>query len=298
MEYKRDSICAIVVTYNRKNLLEETIRALLQQSVKLNEIIVVNNCSTDGTEDILENFKDYISVINLEKNIGGAGGYNKGLKYAYEKGHSLFWVMDDDTIVKHDTLERLMCAYDKLRGEDIGFLCSNVLWTDGTPCLMNIPVVDIPYNQRLSDGLIKVKSATFVSMLFTKEAIKKCGYPIKDFFIWGDDVEFTQRISKKFNNYMVIDSTVIHKMKVNLSADIILDENRLERYFYAFRNRFYIGRRNGIRSLLKYLINGLITIFQVIVKSPRFKFKKIIIILKGIFAGLFFYPKIEYPDDN
>lgn len=298
MSYKEYDIAAIVVTYNRKILLEETIEALLNQTVKLDEIIIVNNCSTDGTESVLEKYKESISIINLERNIGGAGGFNNGLKYAYEKGHSLFWIMDDDTIAEQDALEKLIYPYNKLKDDNIGFLCSNVSWIDGTPCLMNIPVLDGIFNEKLSDNLIKVKSATFVSMLITREAINNCGYPIKEFFIWADDTEFTQRIGKKFNNYMVIDSTVIHKMNVNLGADIVSDKNRLERYFYAFRNRFYIGRRNGVKSLVKYLIRTLLTIIKIIAKSQKFKFKKVFILLKGTLAGLFFFPKVEYPNDK
>ena len=77
-------IAAIIVTFNRKDLLVECIDNLKKQTIKLSEIIVVNNNSNDGTKEILTTIKG-ITVINLEKNIGGAGGFNIGLRYAYEK---------------------------------------------------------------------------------------------------------------------------------------------------------------------------------------------------------------------
>lgn len=295
---KKYSIAAVVVTYNRKELLKETIQALLNQTFKLAEIIIVNNCSTDGTKNILNEYKESITIINLKQNIGGAGGFNTGLKYAYKKGHSLFWLMDDDTISKQNSLEKLISAYNELANDNIGFLCSNVLWIDESPCLMNIPTVDKIFNKQLSQKAIKVKRATFVSILITRDAVKKCGYPIKEFFIWSDDTEFTERLSKKFNNYFIMDSIVIHKMKENVGADIIIDNSRLERYFYAFRNRIYIYRKNGIKSFIKYMLSLLLIIIKIIFKTNELRLKKIFIILKGTFAGLVFYPKIEHVIDE
>jgi GT2 family glycosyltransferase len=293
----KSTVAAVVVTYNRKELLLECIEALLNQNYNLDEIIVVNNCSTDGTEEMLFSIRDKVTALNLKENMGGAGGFNEGLKLAYNKGHSYFWIMDDDTISHPDSLERLIEGYNKIHHGKAGFVCSNVKWIDGSPCMMNIPLVDTVYNNRLEHNLLKVKTATFVSILITREAVRNCGFPIKEFFIWSDDTEFTERLSRVYENYMVIDSVVTHKMSVNLSADITHDTNlgRLDRYFYAFRNRLYVNRKAGRIRLIKYLIGLAIVISNVLFNSSRYKIKKLKTIIKGTMKGILFNPDIEFP---
>lgn len=287
-------IAAIIVTFNRKDLLVECIDNLKKQTIKLSEIIVVNNNSNDGTKEILTTIKG-ITVINLEKNIGGAGGFNIGLRYAYEKGYDFFWAMDDDTMANNDALQALVVEYNILsQKENIGFLSSNVLWVDKTPCFMNVPVVNQVFNEYADRGVLKIKSTSFVSLFLTRHALKECGLPIKEFFIWGDDWEFTKRISEKFNNYFVGKSIVVHKMKNNSPADIVNDTNRIDRYFYDYRNRIYVNKNDGMKYLIKHILKIMFTIIEIVLKSPGKKLKRIGILLKGTLMGIIFNPKIEY----
>ena len=106
-------ICAIVVTYNRLELLKMTIERLLNQTRKLDEIIIINNASTDGTKEFLDGMKDKVTVKTLSKNLGGAGGFSEGIKFAYEKGHDYFWIMDDDTIAESNSLQVLEEALNR-----------------------------------------------------------------------------------------------------------------------------------------------------------------------------------------
>ena len=84
---------AIVVTHNRCNLLERCLKSLQSQSIKLSDILVIDNGSTDGTEELLNKFD--VKVIYLE-NLGSAGGWHTGLKYALDNGFEAAWLMDDD----------------------------------------------------------------------------------------------------------------------------------------------------------------------------------------------------------
>ena len=87
-------ICAVVVTYNRLELLKGTIEKLLTQSRKLDEIIIIDNKCTDGTSEYLKTIEDKVTPVFLDENLGGAGGFNKGIKIAYEKGHDYIWIID------------------------------------------------------------------------------------------------------------------------------------------------------------------------------------------------------------
>ena len=104
------NISCVVVTYNRLELLKENIKSLLNQTYAPNKIYIINNCSTDGTAGYLAQFNNHnkITVVNLPKNIGGAGGFNHGTKLAVKEGAGYVWLMDDDTIPEPDALEHLV----------------------------------------------------------------------------------------------------------------------------------------------------------------------------------------------
>src|SRR3990170_1109632 len=98
-------IAAVIVTYNRIQLLKECINALHIQTRKLEEIIVVNNSSTDGTLEWLNSQKDLTTIT--QENSGSAGGFHTGIKAAYEKGYDWIWCMDDDAEPELNALEEL-----------------------------------------------------------------------------------------------------------------------------------------------------------------------------------------------
>src|SRR4028119_143552 len=99
-----ETVAAVVVTYNRKQLLLECIDALLSQTRSLDKIILIDNACTDGTPEILreKGYLDnaYIDYMRLPENIGGAGGFHEGIKRGYEVGYDWLWLMDDDTIAQ------------------------------------------------------------------------------------------------------------------------------------------------------------------------------------------------------
>lgn len=87
------NIIAVVVTYNRIELLKRNIRCL-QQNKPVSSIIIVNNGSTDGTTEWLASQKE-LTVIN-QPNVGGAGGFYTGIQHAYNAHADWIWCMDDD----------------------------------------------------------------------------------------------------------------------------------------------------------------------------------------------------------
>lgn len=293
-------VLAIIVTYNRKQLLDEAISALLKQTYQELDILVVDNASTDGTKEHIQDLIDKKMVLyeNTKKNIGGAGGFSYGVKYGVENNYDYLWLMDDDTIANETCLEELFKAEARL---DIkyGFLCSYAEWIDGTPCVMNIPTLEKYWGEfliYLDEKLLSVKTASFVSFLLKAEVVREVGLPIKEFFIWGDDTEYSRRISKKYPSFFVKDSKVIHKMGSNRSTDIYEETgDRLDRYKLLYRNRFYYGKKNGIKETLFYLNYVFESFIRIIKKSPDRKWKRIYLLMSGFARGVFFNPKIEFP---
>lgn len=291
---KNNHICAVVVTYNRKELLCECIDALLKQSYSKFDILVVDNHSTDGTSNALEVYESSINYIDTGSNLGGAGGFQFGLNCAVSKSYEYIWLMDDDCIANADALENLVEFADN---NEFGFLASKVEWVDGSLCNMNIQRDKLTKSiQDFSRPVIDVCMSTFVSLFVPSNIVETVGLPIKEFVIWTDDLEYTRRISKSYRCYLLTNSVVVHKTKNNSGANIALDsEDRIERYRYAYRNEMYLYRREGIIGILHILLRTPGHIIRVLRYANSKKMQRIRVILGGTLKGIGFNPIIEYP---
>ncbi|MGN1327435.1 MAG: glycosyltransferase [Clostridia bacterium] len=293
-------IISVVVTHNRKQLLLECIEALMRQTHELNNIIIIDNNSTDGTYDTLkangyiENEK--IIYNKLNENIGGAGGFHEGLKLARTLNPDWVWIMDDDTIPKEDSLEELVKATNII-GDKVGFLASSVYGMN-YEC-MNVPNVNIDIGNNgyaewyryLKYGIIRIKEATFVSLLINGDVLEEVGLPCRDYFIWGDDIEYTLRINKYFGNaYMVGKSEVIHKRNGGRALSLKEEENksRINMYYYMIRNN-YINTKEykSKKALIKYILDYNLHILSIIFSKSKYKLLKIKVILTGLYSAIF-----------
>lgn len=295
MEDKK--VIAIVVTYNRKELLKECIHALLNQDYKNCDVLIVDNASTDETKeyikDELENIK--VHYVNTGSNLGGAGGFNYGMKEAFKIGCDFMWIMDDDCIVHKDSLTELLKANKELDGK-YGFLSSKVLWKDNTMCTMNIQ--KRKFSKWLKDfdtNMQTIAMASFVSLFIKTEVVEELGLPIKEFFIWTDDWEYTRRISRKYRCYYVANSVVTHKSKLNEGASIAtVDGDRIERFKYMYRNDVVLYRREGIRGWILLYMRLALHKFRILKSDKNDKKLRIKIINDAIKEGKKFKPEIEY----
>lgn len=294
----RKKVAAIVVTYNRKELLKECIDALLSQDYDNCDVIIVDNASTDGTREYIEEYITNQTIIyrNTGANLGGAGGFNYGMKAAYENGCDYMWLMDDDCIVQEDSLSKLLAA-DEVLG-DYGFLSSKVLWKDDSICKMNIQKSSI--KNKISDWETdrqKIIMATFVSFFIKTKIVEEVGLPIKEFFIWADDIEYSRRISKKYLCYLITSSVVHHKSKTNIGSDIAKDNSEnLGRYSYAYRNEGYIYKREGLYGKLYYKLKVLLHKHRVKKSGDSEKIisNKLQIINDAVNEGRKFNPPVEF----
>lgn len=291
----------VVVTYNRLALLKEAIDSLRNQIYTNREIVVVNNGSTDGTQEWLNAQKDIIVIT--QQNLGGAGGFFTGMKYVAEHNYDYCWIMDDDVVCQTDALQELVNAYN--RKPNIGFVCSKVIGINGCP--MNTPTVDdrpssnghADFTDLITESMIKVKTATFVSVLCSVNTIKEVGLPYKEFFIWADDTEYTNRISLHHECYMTCKSVVVHKRPIQrpLSFDEEPNPSRKKMYFYLMRNIAFVEfkynnqYRNRTSRLLFYLRRYWISLLLLM----RGNFAHAALIIKSTNALWFFSPIVQYP---
>lgn len=296
MEENR-KVIAVVVTYNRKELLKEAIEALLNQEYKNCDILIVDNASTDGTREYInELLKDTrVHYENTGANLGGAGGFNYGMKRACQMGCDFVWVMDDDCIVHKDSLTELLNADKQLNG-NYGFLSSKVLWKDESICKMNIPKKTFStWLKEFDKPVQEIAMASFVSLFVKTDIIKEMGLPIKEFFIWTDDWEFTRRISRKYKSYFISKSIVTHKSKNNEGADIsTVEGDRVERFKYLYRNDVVLYRGEGLKGWILLYIRLILHKLRILKSDKKDKKERIKIINNAIKEGKKFKPDIEF----
>jgi GT2 family glycosyltransferase len=266
-------VAAVIVTYNRLHLLKGSVSTVLGQTRKPDRIIIVNNNSTDGTGKWLEELaehEDSVSILTLAENVGASGGFYSGIRAAYESGAQWTWTMDDDTQAHPDALEKLLVRIKELGSGDlskVGFLASTVLWTDGSRHLHNVPVPTRFWwdGYDLIPGAVQLLAATFVSILINREAVEAVGYPVKEFFMWWDDVEYTRRMSEsRFWGYHVEESKVMHLTHDNKTSDYKwINEENLWKYKYGIRNEIAVVNtsRFGLVVALWRLVNRLVEMY-------------------------------------
>lgn len=291
------NVTAVIVTYNRKELLQECVQALLAQKPHVPDILVIDNHSTDGTREAIGGFIESgtVTYYDTGANLGGAGGFSFGIRKAAESGAEYIWVMDDDCIPTSDALEKLLAADAKLDGQ-YGFLSSKVLWKDGTLCTMNLQRDTLTHTlARFDNALQPVAMASFVSLFLPRAVVLEQGLPIKEFFIWTDDWEYTRRISRRYPCYAVADSVVVHKSKANIGANIATESaDRLNRFNYLYRNDVVLYRREGLRGFAYETLRLAGHCLRVLLKSKDHKKERLQKIIAGTAEGLRFHPEIEY----
>ena len=244
----KDTTCAVVVTYNRKDLLIECLESLKSQTKPLDAIYIIDNASTDDTPNLLmqkefieklppdkldhnwekcflinssvDKSKIKIHYVRMGENTGGAGGFHEGVKRAYKEGYDWIWIMDSDTSHSTHLLEKFNIYFER---EDLSALTNKIIDSsgkiqttagnlnfNGIKHFMDIlkPLEEKKYEK---DSVPEIELATFNSLLVNRKAVEEVGFPKKEFFIHFDDWEFCLRLQKFGKIFLINDYATMHK---------------------------------------------------------------------------------------
>lgn len=255
-------LVAVVVTHNRRDQVALTIKRLLSSNVRtLAQVIIVDNASTDGTADWLKALTDpRIDALHLSENLGGAGGFNAGIRHAIEV-HNADWVvvMDDDARPFTGALEKFMAVPPVA-----DCVAAAVFYPDDTICEMNRPTLNpfrrprvflntilgtgpeayhIPDTAYRDTVTRAIDQTSFVGLFIPRHAIEHVGYPDPSLFIYGDDVLYTMALrdagySISFDPNICFEhdcSTFDKELKPRFSP--------LWKAYYAYRNRLFMYKK-------------------------------------------------------
>ncbi len=249
-------VIAVVVAWNRRDLLCRNLDGLAAQRRPVDGVVVIDNASTDDSAAVAREHPVVTEVVTMPENLGGAGGFAAGIARAVVSHDAdLVWIMDDDTIPTPDALAALLEARLGYDGE-VALLASRADWTDGREHPMNTPrerfgLSDPSRARAAAVDAQEVRSASFVSILLDAAAIRTEGLPVADFFLWNDDFEYTARILRHRVGLYVPASRVVHATKTFGSSDV----DPGARFFNETRNKVWTFTRSpalGARDRVLY----------------------------------------------
>ncbi|SHF47806.1 Glycosyltransferase, GT2 family [Modicisalibacter ilicicola DSM 19980] len=299
-------IFAVILTYSRKDLLKRCLDAVYSQTRPCDGVIVIDNASQDETQQLLmqAGYPD-LDVYVLSRNIGASGGFNAGFRLAYQSGADLVWVMDDDVIPEVGALKHLLDADERLRRQGIEppFLLSSAFTEKGDAT--NTPALS-PYRNRigypgwpelLEHGIVPVRRATFVSILVPRSTLAEYGLPLAPMFIWGEDTEYTLRVTQDRPGFLVGASKVLHLRQESGPIELLSEMNpeRLKYHRHFIRNKLFIARKyqRHYRRFIFEVYEDVRLLFKLLRKG---EFHKVAILVQGVAQSLSFSPLIEPAD--
>ena len=279
-------VTATVLTRDREDLLRQALKAVAEQTHPVEETIVVDNASTDGTLKMLAEEFPGVTVVALAENQGATGGFYEAIAAGLRTGADWLWLLDDDSFARPSALAELLEALRRVNGKaPPAILSSRVEWRDGEPHPMNLPVIRPDDGQQLADalksGLLPLRAASWVSLLISRKAVERFGMPLRQFFYQADDIEYTARILRDTRGYYVPRSVVVHSTPTKHTA---VDDDH--RFHYHVRNTILMIRGRAWELREK---PGLVWVLAwtslVYLRNNRFRPASVRNLISGLIAG-------------
>ena len=202
------NIGSVVVTFNRIEKLKKALKSYEEQTLLPKYIIVVDNASTDGTKEYLEQWKNIKSeyekiIISLQENKGGAGGFYEGQKAAIKQNADWIMLADDDLYLDKNYFFGINEFIKTINPNDYSIICGKVIENNkiaiGHRSVKNKWI--IPFHKDVKEKEYNKKNfycdfVSYCGVVLNKEKLIKAGLVNPEYFIWNDDWEQTYRMRK------------------------------------------------------------------------------------------------------
>jgi GT2 family glycosyltransferase len=258
MTHESPSSAAIVVTFNRRELLLQCLSALAGQSSPLTAIVVVDNASTDGTQAAVEAYRARcpcnIVYVKLEHNTGGAGGFAHGVSRAMELDCDWLWLMDDDAIPQPDALASLYRASPTPENAYASAACRGNELSWAVNFVGDSGRLQATRQVTALSPVTEVSFFPFLGFLIHKKMVATIGLPDAGYFISADDVEYSLRARAAGAKLLLVKASRIDHPIARVEYRNVLGHRLVYlslapwRRYYDTRNRLLVARNYyGVR---------------------------------------------------
>lgn len=300
-------IAVVLVTYNRSELLRKSLNQLFYDNQdKPERLYLIDNNSNDNTVQIVQEFTEKFSnikYIRLDKNVGGAGGFEYGVRKAFDDGADWIVLIDDDVLLTDQCLKILKSnlsirCFIGVREDLLGSLVElGALKTDyKNPFRLNPKVLSLKDAYESVDNLpnvVEVESGSFEGFFVHRSVVKSVGFPNKEYFIFGDDTDYSIRIRRSgYQIYAIKEARVVRQLPYT-------EPNYVDwKFYYRWRNFFVLHFLYGENFLVKLKPFSLFTGLLIICLKNGNPFKAITILLDALKLAKQIKLKIQFYNRN
>lgn len=288
-----DLTTAVIVSYGDRSKYFSKVISRLNELTNINKIIFINNEISDASyKNLMSSCSDKLLVYNQGENTGSAKGYKVGILEALKTDSNFIWLLDDDNLPEITALEKLYESWEVLGNRGLKNIALLAYRPDrnifkkaiqrGEPSFMLGPKNSflgfslyhklkriISSNEEVGlnqSKLGRVDVAPYGGLLFHRSIIDLTGLPDERFFLYGDDYDFSYKITQNTDGiFLNLDSVVndleksfhLKDKKVNILSNRFVNTNSKDKIFYSVRN--------GINFELKFVSNKFVYLSNAVI---------------------------------
>lgn len=251
-----ETIYVILVNYNGKKFNRKCIQSVLNSTTKRNiMVIVVDNASTDGSlEELREEWEgcEKVQIIELDDNYGFSKGNNEGIKWALAHGADYVLLLNNDTEIKGDTIEKMVDA----QIETDAIIVPRIVYADNPDkiwyaggCFSKViwKPVQRGLDQKDIGQYVQNEKCSFANgccMLLSRKIIQQLGLLDEHFFLYYEDVEYSLRARiRKLPIWYCAEAIVYHKVNGSTLGNESPDSAYYITRNWLICNRMYMKKR-------------------------------------------------------
>lgn len=239
-----ETIGVYICNYNGKDYTVNCLKSLFKQTLCSFDVYVVDNASTDGTVECVRSQFEQVTIIQNPENLGGAGGFDRGLKDSIEKKYDYIMLLDNDIILEEHLVENMFKYMEE--NTDVGIVGSKVM-------IMDMPDTIQDYGNYLnfskykeenayclqldSDAMPEINECDYVPtccVMIRREALLEGGTMPVENFIYYDDIELSHKMKLKGWRVVALGGAKVwHKGGFRKTV-----KNTFARYYFL-RNRLH-----------------------------------------------------------
>ncbi|WP_309650592.1 glycosyltransferase family 2 protein [Nocardioides sp.] len=249
-----ETVAIVVVTFNRADLLVGMLAGLEALERRPDAVIVLDNASTDRTAEVLREAQGRgalaLQVITSPENVGGAGGFHRGVRAAFDQGFDRVWLMDDDVVPAPDCLDVLMATDEdcltSVREDTSGRLVEKAATRFDLRNPLAIKpktgMVETDFGSRAAmPERVEVENVAFEGFMVRRSVIEEIGLPDPAYFIFYDDVDLALRARRTGRRiWAVRDAVLVRQLDFDQQHDLAGWKG-----YYMYRNLFVVHLRYG-----------------------------------------------------